>query len=77
MLDAHLAGSRSALQRQFGGDHHGVEADARHNGEHLGHDPVAARVAQQRAAQFLQRLGHVGEGGPFLRAPGFLSSSGM
>jgi hypothetical protein len=37
---------------------------------HLHHDPVSARVAQQRPAQLLQRLGHVGKGRPSAKRPG-------
>ena len=60
MLDADLAG-RTRLKRQLHRHQHRVQPSRQHNGQHLRHHPIAARVAQQPSAQLLQRLGHVGE----------------
>ena len=51
-----------AFQRQFHRHQHGVKTGRRHDGRHPCQHAVAARVAQQRSVQMLQRLGHVGEG---------------
>ena len=53
---------RAGLDDQFHRDKNGLQPRCGHGGEHLGHDPVSARVAQQALSQSLQRRWQVGKG---------------
>lgn len=66
----------AALEHEFDGTEHGVDAVRRYGHEHARHDCVAAFMPQQGPAQPLQRVGEVGKRGPLRKAPGLRATRG-
>ncbi len=71
VFHADAPGGGRRLQHQIGGHQHRLQPGCGHQSQHLGHEPVAPVLPQQRLAQLLQGLGQIGKRRAVAQRPGF------